>query len=512
MFIPTPTRCVTPALIATLLCAAIAHGQDYSIAASHPDPGPARSTSGSYLAGTYAHDDGSSETAVGITCGAATCNDPDATLVWAQYFDTLSAAGLYADTITHYAVAFGHPPGPSAPPAGSSYELLIYDDPNDDGDPTDLTSDDLVLWGDNAVTSPDTDTLEPTEIVPVVVHRGFFLVCAMKHTMSTNPPSGNGQYPAALDRSQASLGRAWVAGSIPAANWSPFEPQSLQVQWAELDSIGLSGVWRLQAFGSGTAPSTFCTAKNGLACGTPAISSVGEPDITSTSGFVVRAGPARSCKTGLLLYNLTQAQFPLAFSGGTLCIDPMGIRRAGPVNSEGTPVPGHCDGEFQIDMNAFARSAWTVPDCAGFPAGIPQSAPASYLSTPGVQVNVQFWGRDTLATGSFLSDGLQYTVQASSYNDNCPNIKLEKKTITVTVCAEDAASALKAAKQDLRAGKCIGTCKDTKKTCKDVAITFTKGTAKPVEVTPTDPCLAPDKRWNVKFEYEGGEIDCDCVK
>ena len=86
------------------------------------------------------------------------------------------------------------------------------------------------------------------------------------------------------------------------------------------------------------------------------------------------------------------------------------IRRAGPTNSQGTPG-ANCDGEFAIDMNTFAVGLWSVPDCAGLPSGLTSNNPAAYLTSPGQDVYCQFWGRDSVATGSFVSDGLHYTIE-----------------------------------------------------------------------------------------------------
>jgi hypothetical protein len=154
---------------------------------------------------------------------------------------------------------------------------------------------------------------------------------------------------------------------------------------------------------------TFCTAKPGLACGPAAISASGFPSASSSSGFTIAAGPARSCKAGFLLYNELRGG-ALPFQGGTLCVGAAGLRRAGPSNSMGTPGGASCDGSFTLDMNAFALAAWTVPDCGGAPAGLGASNPAAYLSEPGTHVFTQWWGRDSVSTGSFLSDGLEYFV------------------------------------------------------------------------------------------------------
>jgi hypothetical protein len=71
-------------------------------------------------------------------------------------------------------------------------------------------------------------------------------------------------------------------------------------------------------------------------------------------------------------------------------------------------APGGCDGRFAIDMNAFALGNWVVPDCAGNPSGLAPNNPAGYLTMMGQAVHAQFWGRDSVATGSFLSSGLHF--------------------------------------------------------------------------------------------------------
>jgi hypothetical protein len=139
-------------------------------------------------------------------------------------------------------------------------------------------------------------------------------------------------------------------------------------------------------------PLFFCTAKPGLACGTPAISTFGSPSASASAGFVILAGPARSNKSGLLLYT-DQGAGASAFNGGTLCIKAP-LKRSAAVTSGGF---GTCDGEFAIDMNAFA-------------AGNSGGNPAAFLLTSGNVIFTQWWGRDSVATGSFLSDAMHYTV------------------------------------------------------------------------------------------------------
>lgn len=129
---------------------------------------------------------------------------------------------------------------------------------------------------------------------------------------------------------------------------------------------------------------------------------------TASSGFTVSAGPARGCRSGLLLYSDQPSVPPIPFGGAgdwMLCLFG-GIMRAAPIDLGGTPHT--CDGVFSIDMNAFRNQTWVSSGCSPS-AG--QTSPAAYLSTPGHTVNAQMWGRDSTTTGQFLSDGLSWTIQ-----------------------------------------------------------------------------------------------------
>jgi hypothetical protein len=155
--------------------------------------------------------------------------------------------------------------------------------------------------------------------------------------------------------------------------------------------------------GPGANAARYCTPKTGLACGTPMIAAAGEPSASSTSGFVVSAAPARSDRLGVLLYTANgKANLPFPPGGHILCISATGLRRGGPVDSGGTPGPATCDGVFTLDMNAFASGNYHPP--------FPTNNPAPFLLTIGQQVNCQWWGRDSVATGSFMTDAIEYVV------------------------------------------------------------------------------------------------------
>ena len=45
-----------------------------------------------------------------------------------------------------------------------------------------------------------------------------------------------------------------------------------------------------------------------------------------------------------------------------------------------------------------------------FASGNAGGNPAAFLTLPGSMINAQWWGRDSVMTGSFLSDGVEYVV------------------------------------------------------------------------------------------------------
>ena len=142
-------------------------------------------------------------------------------------------------------------------------------------------------------------------------------------------------------------------------------------------------------------PFAYCTAKVNSCGNVPVISSVGTPSASATTGFTISATGARAGKSGLLMYS-PNGQWNAAFQGGTLCIAPQALRRGPPITSTGG-TGALCDATFSIDWAAFANGAL---------GGNPQA----YLTSIGQRVNVQWWGRDSVAAGSYLSNAIQYEV------------------------------------------------------------------------------------------------------
>jgi hypothetical protein len=144
-----------------------------------------------------------------------------------------------------------------------------------------------------------------------------------------------------------------------------------------------------------SGPFTYCVAKTNSCGAMPALSFSGSSSASQSSGFTLDASGAGFGKAGLVVYS-DQGTGSNPFEGGTLCVNPVGIRR-GPATLESGATPGNCDGTFSTDINAFASGAL---------GGSPQA----YLSVPGTVINLQQWGRDTVANGSYLSDAGQYVV------------------------------------------------------------------------------------------------------
>jgi hypothetical protein len=141
-------------------------------------------------------------------------------------------------------------------------------------------------------------------------------------------------------------------------------------------------------------PVTYCTAKTN-SCGTlPTLGFSGFSSAALSSGFVVEGSQVHFEKSGLVLYSAT-GRNNAPFQGGTLCVA-LPVRRSVVQTSSGGAA-GTCTSILALDFNAFA-------------AGHHGGSPAAYLRVPGQQVNVQWWARDTLAHGSYLTDGGEYIV------------------------------------------------------------------------------------------------------
>lgn len=167
----------------------------------------------------YAIDDGTQDNSIGLTGGGD--------VIWLNQFNVLP--GL--ETITTVSVAWGNVPN------GTAATILIYDDPNDDGDPTDAV---LLTSFATTIANANTDTLNLIDVPDTNVGSagdGFFVGAYVT--------GGPGQFPAALDEA-SSAGRSWVAGDD--AGLGNINDLSLNdLPPSTLVDVGLPGNWMVRA-------------------------------------------------------------------------------------------------------------------------------------------------------------------------------------------------------------------------------------------------------------------------
>lgn len=175
----------------------------------------------------YLHDDGNPEDAIGIS-GAAV------DIWWANAF-TVQPGGESIDTIR---IDFF---SSSNLTVGYPFSVHVYEDSDDDGDPTTGT---LTLLASASATVADltNGTFQDIAVGPATVSGGFF-VAALITTDGTS-------YPAAIDQT-VSAGQSWIAAD-DASGIDPSDPfASPTFAPGTIDSYGFPGNWMLRAVSSG---------------------------------------------------------------------------------------------------------------------------------------------------------------------------------------------------------------------------------------------------------------------
>lgn len=183
-----------------------------------------------YQASDYVYqlDDGSSEDAIGLTDGGD--------VMWLNAFETVEGA----TTITSIASAWGAS-GQEGVPEGRPAEFLLYEDPNDDGDPTDAV---LLERIDVTVQDPHTDTFTEGAISPTVVD-GVFFVAALYADQQGGPDA---EFPAPIDQ-DASQGASWIVGTTTPNGFDAEDLGANALPPSNVDELGFAGNWLLRADG-----------------------------------------------------------------------------------------------------------------------------------------------------------------------------------------------------------------------------------------------------------------------
>lgn len=171
-------------------------------------------------------DDGTAEDAVGI-------NSAGFGVVWLNRFGNAGESNV----ITTANIAYGTAAFPgNCPPNGTPVTAAIWNDPTNDGDPSDAV---LLATASTTVQNADMNILNPVTFSPPVVTSGVYFVGAS----IVEPPTGH--FVASLDESVASGGRAWVVGnSTGACNLNNLAANSIP----PLDEDNVApGVWLVRA-------------------------------------------------------------------------------------------------------------------------------------------------------------------------------------------------------------------------------------------------------------------------
>jgi hypothetical protein len=171
------------------------------------------------------YDDGGTENSVGLTAGGE--------VLW-MHRQGVVGGNTVVKSISSAWGSAAFPGG--APPNGTPARVGIWQDTDNNGDP----SNGLVLLQvvNTTVQNVDTDQLNVTQLSPSVQVSGiYFIGAGCAHAA--------GQFPAPLDQTVSSGGRAWIVGDTT----PPLDYNNLNsggVGPFEMDSIGLSGVWLLR--------------------------------------------------------------------------------------------------------------------------------------------------------------------------------------------------------------------------------------------------------------------------
>jgi hypothetical protein len=184
----------------------------------------------------------------------------------------LNRYGAVGDTtlVTSISATIGSPADPfTASPNGTPMKLLIWDDPNDDGDPIDAV---LLQTINTTVANSDTDTFQTSPLAPSVVVSGAYFVGASIITTATPAQ----QVDMSIDHSFSYPSLTWIFGNPGGlADATTLSNNSFSLDMDTFDP----GVWMIRT-ACGAPISGFCY---------PGVGTIGCPCANPPSG------PGRSC-------------------------------------------------------------------------------------------------------------------------------------------------------------------------------------------------------------------------
>jgi hypothetical protein len=339
-------------------------------------------------------DDGSSENALGWIAGGD--------MVWLQAF---GSNGGGSTLVSNVQVVYGSAAGPgSSPPNGSPARVALWDDPNDDGDPSDAV---LLQVVNTTVANVDLDVFNTVPIPATSVNGVFFVGVSEVHLAN--------QFVAPMDQSSCiHSGAAWFFGNnnaTPADLANIGNNAQLPISF---DNAGFPCNLLVRA-GCNVSPlASFCLpgqdgvhicpcsnppAGNGLGCNNfgagPAdsgtLSASGDP-IVAADTLVFTASGENNTSFTIIAQGTTQLPAGVVFGAGVRCVagtlkrlytgpagsaangDPAGtIHRPGPVDTTPVHTASANKGFVIIPPITLYYFAYYRDPSAAVPCGVPSS-------------------------------------------------------------------------------------------------------------------------------------------
>lgn len=278
----------------------------------------------------YSLDDGITHTAVGVNSGET---------AWLQSFHT-AEQGASEDRISEVGVAWGCPLCPPAlsPNDGYPASIYVWEDPDDDADPT--TGPLLLLCEVNTqVRNTATDLVNFIPISPpVVVQGGFFVGASLSHVEHLTPAGGDVTSP-------IHCGRSWLTGSTTPDGFDPNDVGGNEIGPYEMCTISFPMNWLLRAIGEASSGSVYCvTSTTGVVCpcGNDGVSDLvhGCESSVGLGGSAIPWGSSSVASDGLIIdgSNLPAFQPALLFVGGMQVNQGMGLPLGDGLRCAGTGV------------------------------------------------------------------------------------------------------------------------------------------------------------------------------
>jgi large repetitive protein len=217
----------TFALVAALAVSARANGPVTSAMEHHRSAVPQHSIARTLLpSSVYQIDDGSSENSVGLTLGGD--------VICLNQYTVIPGS----ETITSIDIAWGTPSFPDPTLIGLPYTVVLWGDPNNDGNPNDPAN--VLTTASGVITDQGNDIFLNTAITPTTITGTSFFVGFLI------PNTASGQFPASFDQDNPQFNRSYIAGGA-AGTGDINNLNNNQLPVAPIESFGLLGNWMIRA-------------------------------------------------------------------------------------------------------------------------------------------------------------------------------------------------------------------------------------------------------------------------